>query len=340
MAVGYVYDPIYLDHHTENHPESPERLSAIIDHLRAEGILDELVRIAPRKATVEELLTVHSDRHIDKVDQVSRRGDSDIEIDTQVSRRSYEVALWAVGGVIRAVEEVVAGNVDSAFALVRPPGHHATRTEAMGFCLFNNIAVAARYALNHLGIKRILIADYDVHHGNGTSDAFYADDSVLYFSTHQSPYYPGTGDADEIGYGRGVGYTINVPLPPHVGDEGYARVFQEILVPAARRFKPELILVSAGFDAHAADPLASMDLSTAGYANLARCLKSLANELCQGRLVFALEGGYDLKAQAASVAATFSVLMNRPVADAAPSSSHQEPDITSILNYVKRLHGL
>lgn len=340
MVVGYVYDSIYLQHETGEHPEKPQRLVSIMDALRDEGLLSDLVRIEPRPTTREELLAVHTESHIKRVEQVALGGGGYLDPDTVLSPLSYQAALMAAGGTIRAVDFVVSGQVDRAFALVRPPGHHATPQRAMGFCLFNNVAVAARYAQANLGIKRVLIADFDVHHGNGTQDMFYADDSVLYFSTHEYPHYPGTGNYDEIGSGRGKGYIVNVPLPAQVGDKGYTRAFVEVLVPIARRFAPDLILVSAGYDGHWADPLAWMELTVNGFGALVGCLRDLAQELCSGRLVFSLEGGYNLKALSISVAATFSVLLDRPFADPIGAPGRPETDASSILDTVKRVHSL
>jgi len=210
---------------------------------------------------------------------------------------------------------VMEGKVDNAFALVRPPGHHAVHDQAMGFCIFNNVAVAAKFALNKFSLDRVLIADFDVHHGNGTQDAFYADPKVLYFSTHQYPFYPGTGWMDETGTGKGEGTTVNFPMVAGWGDEEYMRAFNEVLVPVARRFQPQLILVSAGFDAHWADHLAMMKATITGFAQMTRILKELAAELCQGRLVFTLEGGYNLRVVASSIKATFDVLLGNSAID-------------------------
>ena len=261
-----------------------------------------------------------------------------------MSPASYEVALYAAGGAIKAVEAVMNNEVDSAFALVRPPGHHATRWQAMGFCLFNNIAIAAKHALANLGIERLLIIDFDVHHGNGTQEAFYTDPSVLYFSTHQYPFYPGTGSLEETGAGEGEGTTINVPLPGWCGDEEYLRTFEQILAPVARRFKPQLILVSAGYDAHWMDNISSMQVSISGYAQMAEIIKGLAAELCSGRLVFALEGGYYLPALAASIRATLDVLLGNPGGGADPLGQPPErvkpPGFDTLLAPVKERHGI
>jgi acetoin utilization deacetylase AcuC-like enzyme len=262
-------------------------------------------------------------------------------MDTYVGPHSYAAALRAAGGLLQAVQAVLQGEANNAFALVRPPGHHAVASRAMGFCLFNNVAIATRYALREFGLERVLIVDFDLHHGNGTQDAFYEEPTVLYFSTHQYPYYPGTGHYQETGRGAGQGYTVNVPLPAGVGDTGYERVFAEILVPVARRYKPQLILASAGYDAHWADPLGGMLLSVSGYVSMARTLVALAEELCQGRLVLTLEGGYSLEALAASIAATFAVLLeDEQVMDPLGPARHVEQPVDPIVSAVKRVHGL
>jgi acetoin utilization deacetylase AcuC-like enzyme len=236
---------------------------------------------------------------------------------------------------------VLGGEVDNAFALVRPPGHHAMANRGMGFCLFNNIAIAARYALQKHGLDRVLIVDFDLHHGNGTQDAFYEEAQVLYVSTHQYPYYPGTGHWQETGRGAGQGYTVNVALPSGVGDAGYQRVFDEILVPLARRYQPQLILASAGYDAHWMDPLGMMLLSVSGYAGIARTLGALAAELCAGQLVLTLAGGYSLEALALSIAATFSVLLgDEKVHDPLGPARQKEQPVDAVIHSVKRVHGL
>ena len=343
MSAGLVYDPIYLEHDTGPHPENASRLTKTVEHLERTGMMEQLVRISPRAATVEELSTVHSPGYISYVESFAQRGGGALDPDTVVSPGSYKAALYAAGGLIEAVDAVMAEEVNSAFALVRPPGHHAVRWEAMGFCLFNNIAVAARHAMDKHRLERILIADFDVHHGNGTQDAFYSDPHVLYFSSHQYPFYPGSGRVEETGNGDGEGATVNVPLPGWCGDEEYLRVYDEVLVPVARRFRPQLILVSAGYDAHWSDQISLMQLSTIGYAKLARILKGLAEEFCDERLVFTLEGGYSLDALASSIRVNLDVLMGNPdIVDplGEPPAARAAPDIEALLQSIKGTHKL
>jgi len=310
MKAGLVYDPIYLEHDTGRHPEKSQRLVAIMSHLEETGVKEKLTLLSPRPASIEELETVHAPEYVSEVKSKAERGGGWLDPDTIMCPRSYEVALYAAGGLLTGVESVVKGEIDSAFALVRPPGHHATRNRAMGFCIFNNVAIAAKFALSNFNLSRVLIADFDVHHGNATQEIFYADPRVLYFSTHQYPFYPGTGWMDEIGTGEGEGFTVNFPMNAGWGDEEYLRAYNEVLVPVARRFQPQLILVSAGFDPHWADRIAMMQVSVSGFAQIVLVLKRLADELCQGRLVFTLEGGYNLQVAASSVKATFDVLLD------------------------------
>jgi acetoin utilization deacetylase AcuC-like enzyme len=305
--------------------------------------MKQIVPVSPRAATVGELSAVHTPTYISDVESFALRGGGFLDPDTVVSPASYNAALYAAGGLIEAVNAVMTGNVKSAFALVRPPGHHAVRWAAKGFCLFNNIAVAARYAIANYNLERILIADFDVHHGNGTQDTFYDDPHVLYFSTHQSPWYPGSGHVEETGNGDGKGTTVNVPLPAWCGDDEYLRVYDEVLVPVARRFRPQLVLASAGYDAHSSDPLAQMQVSVTGFANVMHVLKGLAEELCDGRIVLTLEGGYNLDALAESTRATFDVLLGNPkIIDTISKypGGRPAPSIEALLEVVKVTHGL
>ena len=343
MTTGLIYDPIYLEHDTGDHVENSRRLVDAMSHLRETGIKEKLTSLAARPASLEELKMIHAPKYIWYVKSEAQKGGRWLDSDTVLSPRSYEAALHAAGGVLVAVEAVVQEKVDNAFALVRPPGHHATHDQAMGFCIFNNVAIAARFALTKFNLSRVLIADFDVHHGNGTQDAFYADPDVLYFSTHEYPFYPGTGWMDETGSGRGEGTTVNFPMVAGWGDEEYLRAFEEVLAPVARRFQPQLILVSAGFDAHWADHLATMKATITGFAQMARILKELAAELCQGRLVFALEGGYNLRVVASSIKATFDVLLGNPGIDdplGKASATTKPGGFDGHIEAIKRIHHL
>ena len=293
-----IYHPDYLLHETGNHPERKERLLAIM-HLIEESEID-LHKIKPEPASIEEMQYVHDPEYINKVKEYSER-EIPLDHDTVLCRESYHAALLAAGGMISAVDD------GRAFALVRPPGHHALSDRGMGFCLFNNIAIGARHA-QRTGYDRVLVVDWDVHHGNGTQHIFYDDPSVFYFSVHQYPHYPGTGSAGETGSGAGQGYTLNVPLPAGSGDAEYVNVFKNILIPAALEFDPDIVLVSAGFDAHIDDPLAGMAVTTAGFGRMASIVSSIADRCCDGRLAITLEGGYDLNALSHSVLAVLKVM--------------------------------
>lgn len=343
MKVGLVYEPIYLKHDTGQHVENARRLEETMALLEKSGVKQQLVEVPPEPASVEDLSPVHSVEYISHIESAARAGGRWLDGDTVMSSASYEVALYAAGGVIKATEGVMRGEIDSAFALVRPPGHHATQRRAMGFCLFNNVAIAAKHAMNNYHLDRILIVDFDVHHGNGTQETFYSDPKVLYFSTHQYPFYPGTGSLGEVGAGEGKGATVNVPLPAWCGDEEYLQVFQQILTPIARRFQPQLILVSAGYDSHWADQISLMQVSIAGFARMVSVLKGLASELCQGRLVFALEGGYNTLALAYSIKATLEVLLGKTEVDDPldkPTDNRRATGAEATIQEVKKIHNL
>ncbi|MEK6802459.1 MAG: histone deacetylase [Nitrospirota bacterium] len=302
-TTGLIYDTRYLEHDMgAGHPESPNRLRAIMQRLEQSGRLATLTRIEPRKAEDEWVTLVHRPEYVAMLNrQAPTHGRISLDADTAMSPGSLRAAYLAAGGALAGVDAIMAGQVRHAFCAVRPPGHHAEADRAMGFCLFNNVAIAARYAQKRYGLQRVLIVDWDVHHGNGTQHSFESDPSVLFFSTHQYPHYPGTGRASECGRGAGEGLTINVPMEAGEGDDEYRAVFQKVLVPAADAFKPEFVIVSAGFDAHRDDPLASMGLTEEGYADLTTIVAGIAKQHCQGRLLSSLEGGYNLTALAASV---------------------------------------
>ena len=310
-TTGLVISEAYLDHVThEEHPEQPGRVTAIVERLRADGCLDTARTVTPRHATDEEIMRCHSAEYLRIVHEDVAEGLHRLSTgDTPLSRRSLETARLAAGGLLAAVDEVMAGRVRNAFAVVRPPGHHATPKKGMGFCLFNNVAIAARHAQARHGVGRVLIADWDVHHGNGTQDIFYEDGTVLFFDTHQHPLYPGTGSAAESGRGAGVGLTINCPFPAGAGRREIVGAFREKLMPAAEDFRPDLVLVSAGFDSRIDDPLGSFKLTDEDFAELTGILKEIAATHCQGRLVSTLEGGYNLAGLASAAASHVRALM-------------------------------
>jgi len=292
------------------HPECPRRVEAIAARLERDGLSAKLVPIAARPASDEEILRCHTQEYLRTVRENVAEGRSRLATgDTNVSAGSLDAALCAAGGLLAAVDAVMAGRVGNAFAAIRPPGHHATPDRGMGFCLFNNVALAARHAQVRHGARRVLIADWDVHHGNGTQDIFYEDGSVLFFDTHQSPLYPGTGAAGERGRGPGAGCIINNPFPAGAGREEIVTAFRDRLLPAAATFRPDLVLVSAGFDSRAGDPLGGFRLSDDDFAELTRIVKAIAAEHCQGRLVSTLEGGYDPDGLAAAAASHVQALL-------------------------------
>ena len=303
LRTGIVHSDLFLQHETgHGHPESPLRYQVIVDTLRTAEFADRLEWLAPRPAEREDLLRCHLGGYIDLVRREVLRGAQYLSTgDTSVGTHSWDAALYAAGGACLAVDSVVARMVKNAFCALRPPGHHATPGRGMGFCVFNNTAVAARYAQQRHGIGKVLIADWDVHHGNGTQDAFYADDSVFVFSTHQSPWYPGTGARDETGHGRGLGTTMNRPFSAGAGRDEIFGAFAGDFLDAARKFKPELVLISAGFDSREGDPLGGFHLTDEDFADLTRLLLDLADQYAEGRVVSMLEGGYDLDGLASSV---------------------------------------
>lgn len=308
-GTAFLHDPLFLDHRTGwRHPEQPQRLKAILQRLQASPVWARLRQLAPRDATREEIAAVHATAYIDELAaRCAAGGMFEVDADTVASPGTYAAACRAAGAVLTAIDAVLDGRVGNAFCAVRPPGHHAERDRAMGFCFFNNVAIGAAHARRR-GLGRVAIVDWDVHHGNGTQHAFEADPTVLYISLHQFPLYPNSGRRHENGIGAGEGFTVNLPLAAGATDTDYTRVFREDVQPAIARFRPELILISAGFDAHRDDPLAGMQLTEEGFAEMTRALCAMAAEHARGRLVSVLEGGYNLDALAASVAAHLEVL--------------------------------
>lgn len=312
MKTGFVSHPIYRQHDTgPAHPESPERLAAIEGHLVKSGLISELVEIKPADDPdpAAWIDTVHHPRYYETL---KKRVPEDetvyLDPDTPFSPMSLAAAEKAVSGVLTAADRVMSGSIRNAFCAVRPPGHHAEADRAMGFCLFNNVAIAARYLQKKHHLERIFILDWDVHHGNGTQHLFYSDPTVFYFSTHQYPFYPGTGSERERGEGEGEGFTLNCPLPSGAGDLEILRRIETIMAPALAAFKPDFILISAGFDAHRSDPLASLQVTDEGFSEMTQIVRSLAETHCGGRIVSCLEGGYHLAALARSVGRHLEVL--------------------------------
>ena len=302
--VAFVYHEDCLEHDNgPGHPERPDRLMAIRQRLAERGVLDRLLVVSPEPASIESLASVHDRAYIEAIRRACERAPVRLDPDTAVSPGSWRAALLSAGGALAACDAVAAGKARSAFVCTRPPGHHAEADRAMGFCLFNNVAVAARHLQKAHGLGRILIVDWDVHHGNGTQNMFETDPTVFYFSTHQFPFYPGTGSARETGSGRGAGFTLNYPMPAGSGDAEYIEVFQTVLCPEIDRVQPEAILISAGFDAHRDDPLAGMNLTEKGYSALTSIVREAARRHCDGRVISLLEGGYNLEAIAGSVEA-------------------------------------
>ncbi|MBN2008447.1 histone deacetylase [candidate division KSB1 bacterium] len=299
---GFIYDPFYLEHlGWRFHPERPDRLNSVVEHMKESSLWDKLLHFSPIPADIKWIETVHTPTYIQTVKNAFQQGRTQLDPDTGICESSYDVALLAAGAGIVGVDAVMNEEVEHVFCAVRPPGHHAERDRAMGFCLFNNIAIAARYAQIHYHLERILILDWDAHHGNGTQHAFEEDSSVFYISLHQWPFYPGTGSSVERGIGAGKGYTMNIPLPPGTGDREYLQCFTDEVIPAIDQFHPELILISAGFDTHADDPLAMLDVSTDGFAQISRLVADAAYRHCLGKIVSVLEGGYNLNALSESV---------------------------------------
>jgi acetoin utilization deacetylase AcuC-like enzyme len=358
-AVGYAYDPVFLKHDFAGHPEHAGRLKAIHALLEARGMLAELRKLQAEPATFDELCELHTPEYVSQIYMLAERGGGR-DGDTYVARESFAAAASAVGATMRCARAVMQGEVQRAFALVRPPGHHAFAAHGEGFCLFNNIAFAARVALGKgtggdlmwspSAVKshareqaRAMIIDFDVHHGNGTQSIFEDDASVMMLSLHQFGYiYPGSGQLDEVGHGPGRGATINLPMPAGAGDAAYARAFAEIVRPAAMRFKPDVLLVSAGFDAHWRDPLAAVNVSLRGFAEMLGTLCELSEALCGGRMVVVLEGGYDLDALSYGVLNTFNILRGYPerVEDPLGPAPGHDTDAGRVIEAVKRTHGI
>ncbi len=313
---GVVRDEIFIEHDMGfYHPESPERLRAIygmLDEMEEDYLERGFTYIETREATREELERIHESHYIERIKETEGKPHVYLDPDTSTSPRSYEAAIKAAGSFTELALMIFKGELENGFAFARPPGHHAEKDRAMGFCIFNNVAIAAAALLEN-GAERVLIVDWDLHHGNGTQHSFYETDKVLYFSTHQFPYYPGTGSMDEIGSGKGRGYTVNLPLSYGCGDEEYVFLYARVLPPIAKSYKPDIILVSAGFDPHTKDPLGGMSVSDEGFSIIAHTIKKVAEEVCGGKLAITLEGGYSIEGLRASCKNVMEVLMGKLV---------------------------
>jgi acetoin utilization deacetylase AcuC-like enzyme len=333
---GIVRDDFYKRHiNGYSHPECPERLEVIYEMLDQREINGLFKKIFPREATEEEITAVHAPSYYRTVSETAlRRGITPLDVDTSAGPDSFRAAKLAAGGFLSLLEIIQDGLLGNGFALVRPPGHHAEANRAMGFCIFNNVAIGALYLIKKFTLNKILIVDWDLHHGNGTQHSFYDNSQILYFSTHQYPFYPGTGNFGDVGEGKGKGFTINVPLQPGAGDEEYGMIFKKILIPIAREFSPDFILVSAGFDIHFDDPLGGMRVTPEGFASLTRMLMDCAQQICNGKLAMVLEGGYGLKGLRDSVQAVLLELSGKTQSKIVPLKSSGEID--SVINQVKK----
>lgn len=337
------FDPLFEEHKTGyGHPERPERLPVAIKALQESGLLEQVEVRQPRDATVKEVELVHTDSYVKQVQEVADSGGGNLDMDTAVSPATYKAALRAAGALLDSVDGCIDGTFKHSFCLVRPPGHHALPGRGMGFCIFNNVAVAARYAQSEKKLDRVMIVDWDAHHGNGTQDTFYDDPSVLYVSLHQYPHYPGTGWVDETGQGKGEGSTINFPFPAGTGEEHYYEALERVILPAGRKFAPDFLMVSAGYDSHTGDLLCSMRLNDMSYRKMTDYLIRLADECCDGRLIITLEGGYNLNAEARSIVQTVAGLagIEVPGKDEAPEPTAYPDRATEVINQAARLHGL
>lgn len=298
---GFLFSEKFLEHETGNHPECPERLRIIKAAVDSSKIKENLILVEPEEATQKQIGLIHSPGYIKTVETSCKHRDWFLNPDTMICSKSYSAAVLAVGGILKVLSLIHDGSLNNGFCAVRPPGHHAESNRAMGFCLFNNVAIAARFAVNELGFKKVFIIDWDVHHGNGTQNAFYTDSDIFYSSLHQYPYYPGSGNSNETGRGAGEKFTLNFPLAQNEGDETYISIFKKKLVPALVKYEPDLIIISAGFDAHEKDHLASMNVTSDGFYQMTRLICEAAELVCKGKILSVLEGGYNLKALGESV---------------------------------------
>jgi len=339
---AYVYDPVFLKHTKADHPENAKRLIAIIDEMKRTGIDKKLHCLPSRVASVEELESNHHIEHIGDVMEISKQKLGYLDPDTYTNSYTWEAAYTASGGLIQLTNEVIENKYQNGFALLRPPGHHAMPDKGMGFCIFNHIAIAAKFAMNKKGIDRVAIIDFDIHHGNGTQASFEEDPDVLYISSHSYPYYPGTGNMIETGTGKGLGSTVNIPLSAGTGDDELKSIYERMLPVLLKRFKPGIILVSAGYDAHWSDPFGNLSLSLDFFDWITKLLVNLAEEHCDGKIVFTLEGGYHTQALATGVVNSLRVLSGQKGVEYPLGKATQTKEIlpNGYFDALKKLHHL
>lgn len=336
-----IYDTIFLKHDQSGHPETAKRLESIMLHLREKKLLDNVKKLESRVAEINELLTCHTKEYVQYVKEFSEKGGGYFDPDTYSNKYSFKAAVTAVGSSIDLIESVISRELKNGFALLRPPGHHALANRSMGFCLFGNIAIAANVALSHPEMKKVAIVDFDVHHGNGTQALVGDNPNILFISTHQYPFYPGTGGISEIGKGESAGTIINIPLQTGTGDEGFKLVYKKIIIPSLEKFNPDLILVSAGYDAHWQDPLAGLSLSLTGYDWISKELIKAAENICSGKIVFFLEGGYNLQVLSIGVANTIRGLLGRDECDDPfGDSPEHETDVQNLIDELIKIHHI
>lgn len=345
MTTVYVTHPRYTEHHLAGHPEHAGRIRAVWKQIEDAGLSTRLKTLEAQPVAEGWIRAVHTREYVELLKWIDESGQAKVHLDadTYAGPTAYAVSCLSAGGVVGAVDEVMNGRASNGLAAVRPPGHHAMPNRAMGFCLLGNVPIAVRYAQQTYGIERVMIVDYDVHHGNGTEAMFYDDPSVLFVSSHQYPFYPGTGALEDTGRDKGRGYTLNIPLSGGHGDKSYTALYEEILWRAAERFQPQLIIVSAGFDSHWLDPIAGMRLTLTGYAHLSRELIRMAGRFCSGKIVFAMEGGYNLDALSHGMLnIAYALLGDSTVSDplGTPKDTRPEPDVTPLLQRLKQIHLL
>ena len=336
-----VYDPIFLKHDQHGHPESAKRLEAIMNKISDSGLLKKITQLKSRRATIEEVKLCHSEDYFERVRYVCNSGGGYLDPDTYTNKYSFDAAMIAVGSLVELTNSVINGQIKNGFALLRPPGHHALKDHAMGFCIFGNVAMAAKAALQNEEIKKVAIVDIDVHHGNGTQALIEDNNDILYISTHQFPFYPGTGALNETGKGNVETTLMNIPLPPYVGDNGFEKIYNEVIIPKIEKFQPDILFVSAGYDAHWDDPLANMGLSLSGYSWISEELVKISTNLCNSKIVFSLEGGYNLESLSFGVVNSIRALLEiNDFVDPIGNSTHDEPDITTLIKELKKIHQL